>query len=364
MVRLFLSLEGLCVLVPVLMFVGFLIHALRTQAKLEFRTQLLEMLAAAVRRRMPLIPLLEQAAKGLPLRQARILVDIAGHLRAGRPLNSALAAQGAQYFPDHVVLAIRTGAGTAQLATMLDLLANDVRQSLSARHRFVMALLYPALVGGVLVVVGWNWLSMAGNAYSQYTATQTPSWDQPLALLLWTAMTLLLLVHAIAAYVGRPGLLGAAVAWLIPPVQHARRLLFGERLLRGVALLVRAGMPLAAAMRSCATSMGDTSATRATQASAALMESGAPADEALAQAPLPRFAMARAAAAVRADPVTVANRLQALATECGSRFQTTCDHALSVVNPIALLLVGVALAGLFHRVLYTHTLCLQAVVPW
>jgi type II secretory pathway component PulF len=313
---------------------------------------------------MPLVPLLEQGAKGLSVRKARMLLDVAGHLRAGEPLSKALQAQGPQYFPDRVILAIRTGTGTAQLATMLDLLAKDVNRALASRHRFVMALLYPALVGGVLVVVGFNWLALGGHILAEFATTPPPTWHQPLSVLLWASMTLLLLIHATASYLHRPDLLGAAVAWLIPPVRRARRLLHGERLLRGVALLVRAGMPLAAAMRSCATTIGDPGAARATLASAALIESGAPADEALAQAPLPRFAMARAAASVRADPATVASRLQNLANECGSRLQTTCNRAVSLVNPIALLLVGAALAGMFHRIMLTQALCLQAVTPW
>ncbi|MHC4899241.1 MAG: type II secretion system F family protein, partial [Planctomycetota bacterium] len=244
MLRALLSLEGVCVLVPGLLFVAFLVHAFRAQARLEFRTQLLEMLAAAVRRRLPLVPFLEQAAKGMPTGHARIVLEIADSLRAGAPLSEALAEQGEHYFPDHVTLAIRTGAGTAQLATMLDLLAEDVSKAMSSRHRFVMALLYPALVGGVLVVVGWNWLALGGSAFAEYATPSQPNWPQPLALLLWGTMTMLLLLHATGAYVRKPGLLAAAVAWLIPSVRRARRLLFGERLLRGVALMLQAGMTL------------------------------------------------------------------------------------------------------------------------
>lgn len=154
------------------------------------------------------------------------------------------------------------------------------------------------------------------------------------------------------------------LSWLLPPVRRARRLLFGERLLRGVALMVQAGMPLPAAMRSCATTIGDTGAERETLAAAWLMECGAPAHEALAQAPLPAFAVVRAAAAVRADPQTVSDRLRALAAECASRGQATHDRVISLVNPVALVLVGIALAGMLQRLILYHGLCLQAVTPW
>ncbi len=361
------ALEVCCLVLPAVMIVGFLIHACRAHSQLEFRIQLLEVLSAAVRQRLPLAPLLEQSALDLPKRRRRTVLNVAAALREGAALDEALAAEAARYFPEHVTQAIRTGAGTARLATMLDLLAGDLGRTMSARHRLVMALLYPAVVGGLLVFVASDWLATKLHpSLNDVESGNLPDWSMPLALVVWATVTLLLLLHALSTHENRrrPDLAGKILSALLPPLRRARRLLHGERLLRGMAILIQAGVPLPRAMRACAPSLGDARAEQQTLDAAWNMECGQPAELALARTPLPAFAAVRAAAAVRADPQTVAERLRALAAECASRGRAIHDRTIGLVNPVALALVGLALAGLFRDLFLYQGLWLEAARPW
>ena len=94
-----------------------------------------------------------------------------------------------------------------------------------------------------------------------------------------------------------------------------------------------------------------------------LMESGAGIDEALRRVPLPRFATSRAAAIAGAEPSQAASRLEVLAAECGARFRTHTDRWLALVQPVALVLIGIGLAGMFHAVMQVHDHYLAEAMP-
>ena len=91
---------------------------LRTRRRMERRARLLEVLAMATRRALPLAPLLEKAASDDPS-----LARMAGKVAAGAPLSEALP----RGFPGYAVAAIRAAEGTARLSEVLVELARTER---------------------------------------------------------------------------------------------------------------------------------------------------------------------------------------------------------------------------------------------
>lgn len=289
---------------------------------LELRTRLLEMLALAVARGAPLMPLLARAAMERSGRTRLRLHRMHARLREGGTLSAACAAGGWGLFPPHVVAAVRAAEGTAALAGALDAAARDATSALQLRHRWALAAAYPLLLAALLALVSSRW--------SEFLAWWETRKAPVVPALLGTA----------AAVVGLALVVRLALRRLC--VFEGPRLLAAERLLRAAAPHLAAGLPLPEALRRAAPACGNAAMAAGARDAARELEAGADPSRALPEIPLPRWARAR---------LLLAGDYAAVAEECALRYRDRAERALRWALPLALLVLGALAAMLFADVM-------------
>ncbi|MHC5011412.1 MAG: type II secretion system F family protein, partial [Planctomycetota bacterium] len=109
-------------------------QAHRSRCWLELRAALLDLLASATRRGVPLHALLVAAAAERTGRERNAILDLALRLELGRSLAEALEALPDRVLPRHVAGAVRAAEGTARLPDVLEAAASDAAESVAMRH--------------------------------------------------------------------------------------------------------------------------------------------------------------------------------------------------------------------------------------
>jgi type II secretory pathway component PulF len=296
----------------------------RLYGSLEVRTRLLELLALATARGVPLPPLVARAAAERGGRTRLRLRRVHARLAEGGTLSAACAAGGSSLFPPHVVGAVRAAEGTAALPGALDAAARDATAALHLRHRWLLVTAYPALLVGLLALV-----SGFGDAFWWADGTWLPS-----------LVPVFLGVTAAALGLG-------TAAWLASRrlcVLKGPRLLAAERFLRALAPHLAAHVPLPEALRRAAPACGNPAMAAGARDAARELENGADPSRALPEIPLPRFVRAR---------LLLAGNCAALADECALRYRDHSERMLRWALPLALVLLGVVAALQFGGILYS-----------
>jgi type II secretory pathway component PulF len=127
---------------------------------------------------------------------------------------------------------------------------------------------------------------------------------------------------------------GAAVVLLLVRMRFGRRQLSAaERLLRCVSSLLKAGLPMHAALRGAADASGRRAIAREARAAALLLEQGNGPAKAWRRISLPAFVRERAVAGTD---------LERLADECARRHRERGERWMRWSQPIALALLSVA----------------------
>ena len=90
-------------------------HELRRRRRVEWRMQILELIATAARRGYPLVPLLESAAEVGPKRLSVICRDLAQKIAEGVGLSRALADVAPDCFPPSCLASIEGAEGSGAL---------------------------------------------------------------------------------------------------------------------------------------------------------------------------------------------------------------------------------------------------------
>jgi len=326
----------------------FILLAFRSRSRLEFRARLLEVLARATKNDLPLAPLLESAAAEHGGQRRRALERIHDRLEEGATLSEACAAAGRRFFPRHVQGALRAAEGGAALAPVLAATASDASTSLATRHRITLTLVYPLLLG--CVVVGFQ------QGMLRELIEDLDNWAAPAAAIAQVAVWVCLALVA-------AGTLAGLVLHYLRALPGAR-LVAGERMLRAMAPQVRAGIALPESLRRCAETAGTGRHARAAHAAARQLESGAPLEDAVVILAWPDFVAARLAGAGSREPGRLAQLMTGLADECARRYGARVDKALRWTYPVAIGATGVLVALQFAAVMQVITYWQGAASPW
>jgi len=305
----------------------------RVRHRYELRLRMLEMLALATSRRLPLPDLLERAATEARGVDRRRIKQLRRELLAGEPLSAAMAKQGKRRFPEHVVAAIRAGEESGRISPVLANLARNETGAIDVRHRAEMTLAYPAGLAGVLLLYG----GLTSNVFDEWGGI----WSARGAL----DSTILYVGSWIGPAMG-VGILGAIAlhALILRPLGFypGARLLGWARLLRSAAPLAATGLTLHETLRHSAPASGDRGLTRATEAAADRLEQGAHPSTVWAALPAPVFVRERAAAGVRRSSVQYSDLLEDLGIECARRYGERVSRWLRWIGPLAILAIAIA----------------------
>jgi type II secretory pathway component PulF len=322
--------------------------AFRARSRIEFRARLLEVLARATRNDLPLAPLLERAVAEHGGRRRRVLERIHDRLEEGASLSEACAVAGRRLFPRHVQGALRAAEGSAALAPVLTATADDASTSAAARHRITLTLVYPLLLGCLVVASQQGTLALVTECLED--------WTPPAAMISRSALWVVL------ALVGG----GTLVAVVL---HHLRalpggRLVAGERMLRAMAPQIRAGTSLPESLRGCAETAGTGRHARAARAAARRLESGAPLEDVVGTLAWPAFVSTRLTGAGSREPGRLAQLITGLADECARRYRARVEGTLRWIYPVAIAATGVLVALQFAAVMQVITYWQGAASPW
>lgn len=348
MLHLALILTGAAIAVAGLSF----LLAFLARRRAELRLRILEILGSATRRGLPLPGLFERAAEDHVGRRRQLFLDIADSLRHGTSLSEALEASPLA-FPAHAIATLRASEGSSELPATLDSLSQGSARALEAGHRLSLAAIYPVLLCVVMVAV-MKTLALLPSPLANRLWDPSDLREGLLAgmsVIGYLLAALLLSTFLVPTTEWRPARLRRLGAWLrdlLPPSLHPGRLLECERLLRALAALVHAGVPLPEAFRRAAPAAGSRRAAKAARRAALHLDSGIPVAKIWASAGLPKQVVTLAAAAATPRPAELAGTLRFLADRCAERFQARFDRVLACIYPSALLLFGTVLAYHFY----------------
>lgn len=217
------------------------------------------LMAAGLTVEQSLVALIDQAEKPA-IRQ--ILGSVRGEVASGHTLHDAIARY-PDTFPAVYRTLIRAGEKSGGLSTVLLRLADYMESRQALRQRILQAILYPAVVTVVALLVVAGLMSFVVPkvvAVFQHGKQALPWLTQILisisrfidawgmALLVGSAV----LVIAAAFMIRRPRIRATVDRWLLrlPVVGRLMRTLDGARFAQTLAILVRGGVPLVAALEA------------------------------------------------------------------------------------------------------------------
>ena len=274
-------------------------------------------------------------------------------LREGGQFGEALAAVQAG-LPDYETAVLHAGERSGALGAVLDRLADHLEEQLRTRERLVSALVYPAFVVGLALLVA---AAMFGfilpNLQKLFAESQIALpwltrallatgrgfflWGAPLAvcgalgLFLWTRQ-----------WRSQPGLRLAwhrrLLGW--PLVGRTRVGLVNVRLCETLALLLRGGVPVVEALELAGRATGNTWVEQGVRLAADEVRHGRPLSAALHQAPVLAGALTGWMAAGEAAG-DVAGMLDQAALRLRAQWQQQLSRLLAVIEPTLIVTVGV-----------------------
>jgi len=326
------------------------VRLLKQRSASELRVRLLEVLAPAVRRNLPLPAFVQCAVAEAKGRDRVALQRFHRSLDEGQPLHEALARGGRRIATPDVAAAVGAASGGPGLPDLLDALAVRSMQTGQRRHRAAMTFLYPALLGLVLALIAAPLhLFEVIDVFEVESARRL--WDA--GQLLFTG-ALVTIVAGLALYV-----VARRLRWWPESSVSA-----ASRWLAAVAPLAGAGRPFAEALRAAAGVCRDRRSDRALHLAAAALDDGAGLDEVVGRLPAPATICARLAAALRREPAAAARSLRALADECATRHDARIEHRLRWSQPLLLLVLGATIALQYGALIECWLMCIEEAKPW
>lgn len=274
-------------------------------------------------------------------------------LREGGQFGEALAAVQAG-LPEYETAVLHAGERSGALGTVLDRLADHLEEQLRTRERIVSALVYPAFVVGLALLVAaamfgfilpnlqklfaesqiaLPWLTRALLA----TGRGLFLWGAPLAIC--GALGLVLWMRQ---WRSQPGLRLAwhrrLLGW--PLVGRTRVGLVNVRFCETLALLLRGGVPVVEALELAGRATGNSWVEQGVRQAADEVRHGRPLSAALHQAPALAGALTGWMAAGEAAG-DVAGLLDQAALRLRAQWQQQLTRVLSVIEPALIVTVGV-----------------------
>ncbi len=234
-------------------------------------TPLLRQLSTMATAGIPLVEALEMIAreeKHAGLR--RVIGTIRHHVVAGMPLSAALAEQ-PRHFSPLICGLVQAGEQSGELETLLERIASDAERSETIRRRLRRAMLYPGLVLCIALIVTLALLMFVVPRFEslfQGFGAQLPLFTrQVIAASEWLRQGGWLVMVAVIVCLG---LIGVATSQFPGLLRYRDRLLLRlpligaliegamiARFTRTLAVMLRAGIPLAEALPTIARTLGN-----------------------------------------------------------------------------------------------------------
>ena len=227
-------------------------------------------------------------------RQQALVAALRSEVNAGSPFAQALAAHPAEFSPMYCAV-IAAGEHSGQLGLVLERLADDLEARQALRSKVMAALLYPAIVSGIALLIV---LFLLAYAVPQVASVFTSS-QRALPLLTVVMLAISQAVQAAWGWVllaalgvgvfTRLSLRQPAVrerwdaAWLrLPVVGALARGYNAAQCARTLALLIGAGVPMLKALQTAADTLPNTALRADLVEAQGLVREGAPLGKALA----------------------------------------------------------------------------------
>jgi general secretion pathway protein F len=257
---------------------------MHTEALVTFTRQLSGLLQAGLTLERCLTALMEDVSP----RQSALIAALRAEVNAGHSLAQAMAQQGNE-FPAVYQAVIAAGEQSGQFGPILKRLADDLEADHQLRQKVLSAILYPAIVSVVALLIV---LFLLGSVVPQIAQVFTNN-QQTLPALTRFMLALSHLVQAL----GWPALIGVALtlpgtrwalreptlrlrwdgAWLrVPLVGHWLRNYHAARLASTLASLTGAGVPILKALSSAAGTVPNLALRADLERAAELVREGAP----------------------------------------------------------------------------------------
>jgi len=227
-------------------------------------------------------------------RQQALVAALRSEVNAGSPFAQALAAHPAEFSPMYCAV-IAAGEHSGQLGQVLERLADDLEARQALRSKVMAALLYPAIVSGIaLLIVLFLLAYVVPQVASVFTSSQRAL---PLLTVVMLAISQavqaawgwVLLVAVGMGVFTRLSLRQPAVrerwdaAWLrLPVVGALARGYNAAQCARTLALLIGAGVPMLKALQTAADTLPNTALRADLVEAQGLVREGAPLGKALA----------------------------------------------------------------------------------
>lgn len=246
----------------------------------------------------PLPEGLARLARTLTDRRERALVErLSADLASGSTLSAALEKQLGRDLPPLALALIRAGEAGGDLRAAVDAVAGYHEAQRDLARQVSASLLYPriailVMVALVLPTLAWVRAQLMSDPGAGEVATAPLFWaiDRLVAVILWPfgfgpiATAALIVLCVLVLFGGfRPlDRFTSWIAWRFETAGAVRRATLAAALSRGLALLLRAGVPVPEALRLMAGSTGDAVAGEQLAAAAGRAESGLSLGQALA----------------------------------------------------------------------------------
>ena len=325
----------------------------------EFRARVLETLASAIRRDVPVEPqflwLIAHDERG---RKKRAILEAARRLDEGLPLSAALS--GALGLSATATASIASAEGTSNVGAALRSAAREDRDSLRFFHGVLMRLAYPTVI--LAFLGGFVGLSIAPK-FQQVTSSMelhTPA-------LMWAVeLTRYVAGGLIAAFVVVACSRKPPIAALLAALHGLRReapVHSTANWLRALSGAVRAGRPIDEAMERTAAAIGHRRHVTAVRAAAHSIHEGTAFAEAWERLPVPTWLRARSSM-LAGPPAQVAAALDELSAMASERAEGSRERFLAVLSPALLLVCGSAVGLVFGELFMVLAQIRGTVSPW
>ena len=316
-------------------------------------------LATLLKAGLPLVHALDILRKRAPNPVFRAaLDDVHRRVRSGSSLSDAFEAQG-NLVSGVYIASLMAGEKSGSLEQVIRRYVQHVKVIAAARSQVISALIYPAvLVVLSIVVVGiivFQVVPQFADFYAQFNNAQLPYSTRVVVAISTNLVASAGLITAITA-----GLIAAFVVWYRRPGQRVRidaailripyfgplaRKVATAQLARTLATLLTGGIPLVNALEVAATSSGNRAIARHLAAAAGQVREGRSLADAVAQGGMfPRVSIEMIE--VGESTGALAEMLNSVADFYDEDNQTSLTRFSNIIQPLLLIVMGVVIAGL------------------
>lgn len=338
-------------------------RAIRRRGATEFARQVLELIALATTRQVPVSPLLRRTAEHARRRDRGRLLAIADSLDSGQPLSSSLVTGAPGCFPPHVLASITAVEGGPALSRVLSDAAREHDSLDALRFRAKLTTGYPALLA-VLLLVFTHYVAITQGEVAATLDGSRSHVDLGTAIAIVGSILAITLWWMCSARSERVSRLLSKAPW----IGERLHMLATARWLRTIGGRLGDGAPLAVALRETAPAAGHARLERDVTAAADLAATGAPTAAIWQRTGIPEFVVAHMQSIrpgggsldVANKAKEVARRCMRIATDALVRVQRRVQLGTLLVFGLAIGLQWGSLFGWLARVRGAA----EAQIPW